>query len=88
MTVTTTCFHTGMFAEVDARHPLRTFLPRNLDSFYRYSGSLTTPTCNEVVTWTVFANAIPISEKQVSYASEKVSCWCDHRVLFWIRHSV
>ncbi|XP_047496162.1 carbonic anhydrase 2-like [Penaeus chinensis] len=56
----------GMFAEVDARHPLRAFLPRNLDTFYRYSGSLTTPTCNEVVTWTVFADAITISEKQLN----------------------
>lgn len=60
-----------MFAEVDARHPLRAFLPRNLDTFYRYSGSLTTPTCNEVVTWTVFADAITISEKQVGFASGK-----------------
>lgn len=55
----------GMFSGVSATYPLRAFLPNNVDKFYRYEGSLTTPTCNEVVTWTVFAHAIPISEKQL-----------------------
>lgn len=55
----------NMVSEVAANYPLRAFLPSNLEKFYRYQGSLTTPTCNEVVTWTLFANAIPISEKQL-----------------------
>ncbi|XP_071540684.1 carbonic anhydrase 2-like isoform X2 [Panulirus ornatus] len=56
----------GRVAEVAANYPLNAFLPNNLEKFYRYEGSLTTPTCNEVVTWTVFANAIPISESQLA----------------------
>jgi len=55
----------GMVVEVQAQYPLSAFLPRNLVSFYRYDGSLTTPTCNEVVTWTVFDQAVPISEAQM-----------------------
>nr|ATC20500.1 dual domain-carbonic anhydrase [Tridacna squamosa] len=33
--------------------------------YYRYLGSLTTPTCNEAVVWTVFENRIPISTAQL-----------------------
>ena len=55
-----------MYAEISAMYPLKAFLPRNIEKFYRYEGSLTTPTCNEVVTWTVFDEAISISERQVS----------------------
>ncbi|KAK3883751.1 hypothetical protein Pcinc_011946, partial [Petrolisthes cinctipes] len=55
----------GMFADVEPTYPLKAFLPTVMERFYRYEGSLTTPTCNEVVTWTVFDNAIPISEKQL-----------------------
>ncbi|XP_071789395.1 carbonic anhydrase 2-like isoform X2 [Asterias amurensis] len=39
--------------------------PSDLSSFYRYSGSLTTPTCNEVVVWNVFTNPILISQAQM-----------------------
>ncbi|CAB3989253.1 carbonic anhydrase 2-like isoform X2 [Paramuricea clavata] len=38
-------------------------LPNN-KSFYRYNGSLTTPGCQQVVTWTVFANAIEVSNAE------------------------
>ncbi|XP_066977822.1 uncharacterized protein [Macrobrachium rosenbergii] len=45
---------------------LQDLLPTNLDEFYRYSGSLTTPTCNEIVTWTVFKHGIKISIAQLN----------------------
>ncbi|XP_046449786.1 carbonic anhydrase 2-like [Daphnia pulex] len=41
-------------------------LPRQTTSFYRYSGSLTTPSCNEIVIWTVFDNPIQVSEQQLA----------------------
>lgn len=65
-------FSIGMYADVSALYPLKAFLPRNIDRFYRYDGSLTTPTCNEVVTWTVFDETISISENQVSFGQVKV----------------
>ena len=40
-------------------------LPEDFQSFYRYSGSLTTPKCDEVVTWTVFSNPNLMSSSQL-----------------------
>ena len=44
------------------------FLPSTATTdqrFYRYYGSLTTPTCDELAVWTVFADPIYASEAQV-----------------------
>jgi len=38
-------------------------MPKKLDNYYRYLGSLTTPGCNEAVVWTVFKDSLKISEK-------------------------
>ncbi|CRK88908.1 CLUMA_CG002626, isoform A [Clunio marinus] len=40
-------------------------LPKRLQSYFRYEGSLTTPGCGEAVVWTVFDQSIPISMDQV-----------------------
>ena len=44
---------------------LQSILPSNTKDFARYPGSLTTPKCNEVVTWTVFKKPITITSEQV-----------------------
>ena len=41
-------------------------LPKNLNKYFRYQGSLTTPPCTENVVWTVFREPIVISHRQVS----------------------
>ncbi|KAE8617148.1 hypothetical protein XENTR_v10008994 [Xenopus tropicalis] len=40
-------------------------LPKRLDEYYRYEGSLTTPPCYPSVLWTVFRNPVTISEEQL-----------------------
>ncbi|XP_063517963.1 receptor-type tyrosine-protein phosphatase gamma isoform X4 [Pongo pygmaeus] len=44
---------------------LRDLLPASLGSYYRYTGSLTTPPCSEVVEWIVFRRPVPISYHQL-----------------------
>ncbi|XP_045896390.1 carbonic anhydrase 4a [Micropterus dolomieu] len=43
---------------------------QNLTTYYRYSGSLTTPGCTEAVIWTLFENPIPLSMDQLQEFSE------------------
>ncbi|XP_042858782.1 carbonic anhydrase 7-like [Penaeus japonicus] len=57
--------HSGDQESLTTLFSLGSLLPEDTSSFYRYQGSLTTPTCNEVVTWTVFSHPITISETQL-----------------------
>ncbi|XP_029704430.1 carbonic anhydrase 4a [Takifugu rubripes] len=43
---------------------------KNLTSFYRYKGSLTTPKCTESVVWTLFESPVPLSADQLRAFSQ------------------
>ncbi|MFT7815729.1 carbonic anhydrase 9-like [Arapaima gigas] len=45
---------------------VRHLLPNNLDRFYRYNGSLTTPPCFQTVNWTIFNETIRVSRTQLA----------------------
>ncbi|XP_013911775.1 PREDICTED: carbonic anhydrase 4-like [Thamnophis sirtalis] len=54
--------------------PLESLIPdkKDLTSFYRYTGSLTTPACNEEVIWTLFEKPIELEWEQIEEFWEKV----------------
>ncbi len=61
--------------------PFQELLPERTSSFFRYNGALTTPSCDQIVIWTVFKNPITMSENQASFLSMyglEVFCfyWC------------
>lgn len=45
---------------------LRKLMLKNMNEYYVYNGSLTTPPCLEIVTWLDFYDPIEISHDQVS----------------------
>ena len=50
--------------EIEVTLNLKSIAKRS-QSYYTYQGSLTTPGCNEIVTWMVLDRPLKISEKQV-----------------------
>ncbi|KAM4601111.1 carbonic anhydrase 14 [Polymixia lowei] len=44
---------------------IQSLLPKDLGSYYRYNGSLTTPPCYQSVLWTLFHQKIQISKTQL-----------------------
>ena len=46
-------------------------LPTNTQSYYYYSGSLTTPPCSQGVNWFVFKTPITASAKQIAILTKR-----------------
>jgi len=64
----------------------RLYPPETSRRFARYLGSLTTPTCDERVVWTVFMNPVEIAPSQVwqKYKSILMNfCWCS-LIRLWV----
>lgn len=57
--------HAGSSVVINEAIDLRKLLPLQTNKLFRYFGSLTTPPCDEVVTWTIFREPIPVSSNQV-----------------------
>lgn len=54
---------------------------KELHSYYRYVGSMTTPGCEQAVAWTVFHRTLPISSRQVSTITTTNRCFfCTHLI--------
>ena len=57
----------GAASQVDLFDNMARYLENmDLSKYWTYPGSLTTPTCNEAVTWIVFQDTIRMSEAYVS----------------------
>ncbi|XP_028309886.1 carbonic anhydrase 6 isoform X2 [Gouania willdenowi] len=65
---------------------VRSMLPENLNHFYRYEGSLTTPPCYESILWTVFDTPITLSHNQIRKLESTLmdidnhTLWDDYRI--------
>jgi len=44
---------------------IRSFIPSSLNRYFYYEGSLTAPTCDEVVQWVLIDKMFKISEEQL-----------------------
>lgn len=61
---------TGATVDLASTFPLASLLPSvsHRTRYYRYSGSLTTPSCQPTVLWTVLEDPVPIGHQQVGAA--------------------
>jgi carbonic anhydrase len=53
-------------AETGVSIAVRDLLPHNIDDYFTYSGSLTTPPCTENVRWIVLKQSVELSKSQIA----------------------
>ncbi|XP_040181874.1 carbonic anhydrase 6-like [Rana temporaria] len=76
----------GQVTKVKSLDPLA-MLPENLDNFYRYQGSLTTPPCTENVLWTVFDSKVILSQNQIKLLENTLLDWHNKTLRNDYRHA-
>lgn len=55
----------GQSNEIKSAFSPDQLLPKQRSSYFRYEGSLTTPSCDEAVIWTVLDNTVPFAIAQI-----------------------
>ncbi|XP_072281698.1 carbonic anhydrase 6 isoform X2 [Pyxicephalus adspersus] len=78
--------YAGQMTEIKALNPLA-MLSENLENFYRYQGSLTTPPCTENVLWTVFDSKVILSENQIKQLENTLLDWHNNTLRNDYRHA-
>ncbi|KAM5140322.1 carbonic anhydrase 6-like [Mantella aurantiaca] len=78
--------YAGQTTEVKVLDPLA-MLPENLENFYRYQGSLTTPPCTENVLWTVFDSKVLLSQNQIKLLENTLLDWHNKTLRNDYRHA-
>lgn len=70
-----TCFRAGSSTLIP-NFRLSDLIPsaRELHSYYRYVGSMTTPGCEQAVAWTLFHRTLSISSRQVRLTTGSPEC--------------
>lgn len=59
-----------------------------LNDYYTYNGSLTTPPCSEIVTWIDFRQSIPLSHSQVNRAIQLIRMRAEKSQLYSMKLEV
>ncbi|KAM4015002.1 carbonic anhydrase 6 [Anomaloglossus baeobatrachus] len=78
--------YAGQETQIKTINPLA-MLPEDLDNYYRYQGSLTTPPCTENVLWTVFDSHIILSHNQIKLLEGTLLDWHNHTLRNDYRHT-
>ena len=60
---------------------LSAFIPNPVNSWYSYTGSLTTPSCSENVRWVVVSEPQPITTQIVIFYFVDSSCFITYKIV-------